>query len=200
MSKADLPLLTFSDAVAFEVWMAEQGTGSPGCWLRFAKKGAPEATLAKSEAIDAALAHGWIDGQLGRLDGPYFKTRFTPRKAGSAWSKLNRERAERLIAAGRMTAAGQAEVDRAKADGRWARAYDAQSRAEEPADFIQALDADPAGRAFYDGLNAANRFAALYRIQQAKTPQKRAAKIAAIVARLARREAFHPLKTGKSRS
>jgi uncharacterized protein YdeI (YjbR/CyaY-like superfamily) len=123
MASDELPLLTFPDASAFEAWLAAQPENAPGAWLRFAKKGAPEATISKSDAIDCALAHGWVDGQLGRVDEHFFKTRFTPRRPRSAWSQVNRERVEKLLIAGRIRPRGQAQIDRAKTDGRWAAAY-----------------------------------------------------------------------------
>lgn len=187
-----LPLLAFADVQAFEAWLAAQPVESAGAWLKFAKAGAPEPTLGKSEAIDSAIAHGWIDGQLGRVDGHYFKTRFTPRKARSAWSQVNRERAERLIAEGRMTVAGLAQVEAAKADGRWDAAYAPQSRATVDDDLAAALAARPEAQALFEALDSANRYAVLYRIRQARTPERRAAKIAEIVAMLARGETFHP--------
>ena len=104
MPTPDLPLLAFPDGEAFEAWLADQPTTAAGAWVKFAKPGAPEATLSKSDAIDSALAYGWIDGQLGRVDEHYYKVRFTPRKNRSAWSQVNRERVERLIADGRMKA------------------------------------------------------------------------------------------------
>jgi uncharacterized protein YdeI (YjbR/CyaY-like superfamily) len=190
----ELPLLTFLTPDDFEAWLACQPDGAAGAWLKFAKQGAPEPTLSKSDAIDTALAHGWIDGQIGRVDDHYFKTRFTPRRAGSAWSQINRERIERLTAAGRMTPRGRMQVDQAKTDGRWDAAYAPQGRAVPDADLEAALDAVPAARAFFDALDSANRYAVLYRVHQAKTPDKRAAKIADMVAKLARGEAFHPPK------
>jgi uncharacterized protein YdeI (YjbR/CyaY-like superfamily) len=192
MLETDLPLLTFADAAAFERWLDDHGASSPGVWLRFAKQGAPETTVSKSDAIDCALAYGWVDGQLGRLDQHFFKTRFTPRRARSAWSQLNRERVERLERAGRMRPAGTAQVELAKADGRWAAAYAGQSTASPDADLDAALDAEPAARRLFDALDAANRFAVLYRVQQAKTPEKRAAKIADLVAMLRRDQTLHP--------
>ncbi len=199
MTSDDLPLLVFCDAEAFEAWLAGQPPGAAGAWLKFAKAGAMEATLSKSDAIDCALAHGWIDGQIGRVDGHYFKTRFTPRKARSAWSQMNCERAERLIALGKMTPAGLAEVKRAKADGRWEAAYAPQARAAPDEDLLAALDAQPGAREFFDNLDSANRYAVLYRVHHAKGPEKRAAKIAEIVARLAAGQAFHPLAKRRSR-
>jgi uncharacterized protein YdeI (YjbR/CyaY-like superfamily) len=188
----ELPLLTFSDAAAFEAWLGDQPDGAAGAWLRFSKQGAPEPTLRKSDAIDCALAHGWIDGQLGPCDAYYFKTRFTPRKPRSAWSQMNCERVERLLVAGRMTPRGQAEIDRAKTDGRWAAAYAPQSQAAPDDDLNAALDAEPSARALFDALDSANRYAVLYRVHQAKTPERRAAKIAEMVAKLARGETLHP--------
>jgi uncharacterized protein YdeI (YjbR/CyaY-like superfamily) len=188
----DLPLLTFRDAEAFGAWLADQPRAAAGAWLKFSKSGAPEPTLSKADAIDSALAYGWIDGQLGRVDEQYFKVRFTPRKARSAWSQVNRERVERLIAMGRMTPGGLAEVARAQKDGRWESAYASQGRATADPDLLAALDAQPAARRFFDSLDAANRYAVLYRVQQAKSPEKRAAKIGELVERLALGETFHP--------
>ena len=191
MVNADLPLLTFVDAPAFEAWLANQPVDCPGAWLRFAKQGAAEPTVSKSDAIDSALAHGWIDSQLGRVDEHYFKTRFTPRRARSAWSQVNRERVETLTASGRMTPRGQALVDAAKADGRWDRAYAPQGKAAPDADLDAALDQNPAARSAFDTLDAANRYAVLYRVQTA-APAKRAVKITNLVDILARGETIHP--------
>ena len=192
MPRDGLPLLTFADAEALRRWLDGQGETSPGAWLRFAKKGAPEATVGKSDAIDCALAYGWVDGQLGSMDVHYFKTRFSPRRPGSAWSQINRERVEKLEQAGLMHPRGRAQVDQAKADGRWASAYAGQSKAAPDADLDAALNAAPAARELFDALDSANRFAILYRVQQAKTPQKRAAKIAEMVAMLSRGDTIHP--------
>jgi len=194
LPKPNLPLLAFPDAAAFEAWLADQPDGAAGAWLAFAKAGAPTATLSKSEAIDSALAYGWIDGQLGRVDEHYYKVRFTPRQDRSAWSQVNRARVERLAAAGRMTPQGLAQVARAKADGRWDAAYAPQGRATVDPDLSAALDAHPDARRFFDGLDAANRYAVLYRVHQAKGPEKRAAKIAEMVSRLAAGQAFHPVR------
>jgi uncharacterized protein YdeI (YjbR/CyaY-like superfamily) len=194
MASADLPLLTFRDAAAFEAWLETQPANAAGAWLRFAKQGAAEVTVAKSDAIDSALAHGWIDGQLGRVDANFFKTRFTPRKPRSAWSQINCERVERLIVAGRMTPRGLAQVTLAQSDGRWARAYAPAAVASPDAELRAALDAAPSASAFFERLDSANRYAVLYRIQQTKTPEKRTAKIVELVAMLARNEAIHPLR------
>ena len=199
MPEDDLPLLTFADAESLRRWLDEQGEASPGAWLRFAKQGARESTVSKSDAIDCALAYGWVDGQLGRVDAHFFKTRFTPRRPRSAWSQINCERVEKLEAAGRMHPRGRAQVDQAKADGRWTAAYAGQSEAAPDADLKAALDAEPAARELFAGLDSANRFAILYRVQQAKTPEKRAAKIAEMVAMLRRGDTIHPRKAKRSR-
>jgi uncharacterized protein YdeI (YjbR/CyaY-like superfamily) len=199
MPDADLPLLTFADAAEFERWLDEHGESAPGAWLRFARQGAPETTVSKSDAIDSALAYGWVDGQLGRIDEAFFKTRFTPRRPRSVWSQANRERVEQLERAGRMRPAGRRQVELAKADGRWAAAYARQSQAAPDPDLDAALDAEPAARRLFDALDAANRFAVLYRVHQARTPQKRAAKIAELVAMLARGETLHPRRARRGR-
>ena len=165
--------------------------GGIGAWLRFAKKGAGVASLTKAEAIDAALCHGWIDGQLDKYDAESWLIRFTPRKARSKWSEVNRTRAEELIAAGRMRQRGLAEVDRAKADGRWAAAYAPASSARVPEDLAQALAANPKAAAFFATLTGANRYAVLYRIGAVKRAETRARKIAAFVAMLERGETIH---------
>ena len=198
LPQADLPLLTFADAESLRRWLDEQGETSPGAWLRFAKPGAPVPTVSKSDAIDCALAYGWVDGQLGSIDAHYFKTRFTPRRPNSAWSQLNCQRVERLERAGLMHPRGRAQVDQAKADGRWAAAYAGQAKAAPDADLTAALDAEPAARAQFDALDAANRFAVLYRVQQARTLEKRAAKIAELVRLLSRGETIHPRRSKRS--
>lgn len=194
MAAADLPLLAFVDVAAFEAWLAAQPEGARGAWLLFARQGAAQTTILKTDAVDCALAYGWIDGQLGAVDDQHFKTRFTPRRPRSAWSQINCERAEQLIAVGRMTPRGLAEIDRAKSDGRWDAAYASQAIATPDDDCLAALAADPAASAFFGALNAANRYAVLYRVQQTKSPAKRAAKITELVAKLGRGEAFHPAR------
>lgn len=186
-----LPILAFADAAALETWLEAQPAQSPGLWLKIARKGAGTASVSKSEAIDAALCHGWIDGQLGRYDETAFLVRFTPRRSRSKWSEVNVRRAEALIAAGRMRPAGLAQVERAKADGRWADAYAPQSRAEVPPDLQAALDGAPAAAALFARLKGANRYASLYRIADAKRPETRARRIAAFVEMLDRGETVH---------
>ena len=189
--RAGLPILPFVDAAAFEAWLAAAPADSPGLWLKLAKDGAGCASLSKAEAIDAALCHGWIDGQLHPYDECWWLTRFTPRKRQSKWSQKNRERAEQLMAEGRISAAGRAAIDAAKADGRWDAAYASASRIEVPEDLRAALDANPEAAAFFATLTGANRYAVLYRIGAVKKPETRARKIADFVAMLARHETLH---------
>jgi uncharacterized protein YdeI (YjbR/CyaY-like superfamily) len=197
MRSDELPLLTFSNPTAFRRWLEAQSLTSQGAWLKFARKGAPEATISKSDAIDLGLAHGWIDGQLGRVDEFYFKTRFTPRKPKSAWSKLNCERVEKLIGSGQMTQQGLAQVDAAKEDGRWEAAYPAQSTATLHADLQAALDRDPCARRVFHTLDSANRYAINYRVHQAKTAEKRQAKIVEFMEMLRRGETIHPRRVAR---
>jgi uncharacterized protein YdeI (YjbR/CyaY-like superfamily) len=160
--------------------------------LEIARAGALEATIGYDEAVEIALCYGWIDGQKKAKDAMCWLQRFTPRRPRSLWSKVNRARAEALIAAGRMQPSGQAEIDRAKADGRWDAAYDSARTAAMPADLQAALDAQPKAGAFFSTLDAANRYAVLWRVQTAKKPETRARRIETLVAMLARGEKIHP--------
>jgi uncharacterized protein YdeI (YjbR/CyaY-like superfamily) len=200
MSTADaethkgLPIRLFVDQAAFEQWLAAEPRASKGTWLRLAKKGSGLTTVTKSEAIDAALCHGWIDGQLDKFDEGSWLVRFTPRKRASRWSEVNRVRALALVEDGRMAPTGLAEIEAAKTDGRWEAAYAPASRAEVPADLQAALDQSPAARAFFATLTGANRYAILYRIGSAKKPETRVRRIAEFVSMLERGETVHGSK------
>ncbi len=187
----DLPILSFADLAAWEDWLAAQPGDAAGMWLKIAKAGNAASALTKAQAIDAALCHGWIDGQIDKYDEAWFLTRFTPRKRASKWSENNRKRAEQLIADGRVAPAGLAEIERARADGRWDAAYAPASTASEPDDLRAALDADPQARAFFDTLTGANRYAILYRVQTANKPETRSSRIARFVAMCAAGETLH---------
>jgi uncharacterized protein YdeI (YjbR/CyaY-like superfamily) len=189
--KAGLPVLGFQDRRALESWLEKEGGGSQGIWLKLAKKESGQASVSKAEAIDAALCFGWIDGQLDKYDEKSWLIRFTPRRPRSKWSERNRTRALELIAEGRMRPEGLAEIEAAKADGRWEAAYAPQSSIEVPPDFQAALDANPKASAFFATLKGANRYAILYRIGEAKKPETRAARIAKFVAMLERGETLH---------
>jgi uncharacterized protein YdeI (YjbR/CyaY-like superfamily) len=187
--KDGLPFLEFADAEAFDRWLAAN-ISSRGLWVKFAKKRGGAATLTKAEAIDCALCHGWIDGQLGRLDDNYFLTRFTPRKASGRWSANNRKRASELVAEGRMRPRGLAEIEAAKSDGRWQAAYPSATAAKTPPDFAAALAGSPKAAAFFAALDGANRYALMYRLHHAK-PELRERRIAEFIAMLERGETFH---------
>jgi uncharacterized protein YdeI (YjbR/CyaY-like superfamily) len=182
----------FASAEWFEAWLAEQHATSDGLWIRFAKKASGIPTVVYAEAVEASLRYGWIDGQVKRLDEDYYVQRFTPRRARSRWSKINCAKAEALIARGAMEPAGLAEVERAKADGRWDAAYDAPSTATVPEDLRAALDGDPKASAFFETLDSNNRYAILHRIQEAKRAETRARRIEKFVAMLSRGETIHP--------
>jgi uncharacterized protein YdeI (YjbR/CyaY-like superfamily) len=187
-----LPVMTFESTDAWDTWLAAHHADSPGLWLKIAKKGAAGRTVSYSDALDVALCHGWIDGQKGRHDDEYWLQRFTPRKPGSNWSKINTERAAALIESGRMRPAGLREVERAQADGRWEQAYESQSRVTVPEDLARALAANERARAFFATLDSANRYAILYRIGTAKKPETRAKRIDTFVAMLSEHKKIHP--------
>ena len=189
--RAGLPIIGFENAAAFDAWLAAEPRTSKGVWLKLAKKGAAVASLSKADAIDAALCHGWIDGQLDKYDDVSWLVRFTPRKRASKWSEINRTRASELIEAGAMRSAGLAEVEAAKADGRWDAAYAPASTAQVPPDLQAALDAAPLAAAFFATLKGANRYAILYRIGTAKKPETRAKRITDFVVMLERGETVH---------
>ncbi len=191
---AETSPVLFKNAKAFETWLRKHHASSDGLWLKIAKRGAEEPSVSYAEAVEIALCWGWIDGQKKSLDAQHYLQRFTPRRARSIWSKVNVEKVAALIEAGRMQAPGHAQIEAAKADGRWAKAYDSARTATVPEDLQAALDAEPQARAFFATLNAANRYAVLWRIQTAVKPETRARRIAQLVAMLARGEAVHIFK------
>lgn len=190
--KQGLPIVPFESSAAWEAWLAEHHASSSGLWLKIAKKASGIRTVTHAEALDGALCYGWIDGQRDRFDDEYFLQRFTPRRPRSRWSKVNVEKVARLMEAGRMKPAGLREVERAKADGRWGAAYEAQSKATVPDDLRRALDEAPEAAAFFGTLNRANRYAILYRIADAKRPETRARRIEKFVAMLAEGKKLYP--------
>lgn len=192
-ASVDLPELVVADAAKWRTWLSSHHTDSEGVWLVLAKKGTTRPTaLTYDKALDEAICFGWIDGQLGRRDDTTFRRRFTPRQARSAWSQRNVAIAERLRAAGRMHRSGEKEIAKAKKDGRWATAYAGQAKADAPADLAAALKADPRALAMFQTLTSANRYAILYRIENAKKQETRARRIDQFVEMLARGETIHP--------
>ncbi len=191
----DIPTLTVADAEAWRSWLADHHADQSGVWLVLARKGTVDPTsLSYDQALDEALCHGWIDGQRRSRDAGTFVQRFTPRRARSPWSERNVGHVERLIKQRRMQPAGTAEVERAKADGRWQAAYAGQRTIAVPEDLAAALAAQPTALAMFEILTSQNRYAILYRIDGAKRADTRARRIEQFVAMLARGETIHPQK------
>jgi uncharacterized protein YdeI (YjbR/CyaY-like superfamily) len=191
----ELPELTVTDIQAWREWLSEHQDGSVGVWLVLAKKHTTEPTsLTYDQALDEALCHGWIDGQLRRRNEITYCRRFTPRRTQSPWSARNVSIITRLIGEGRMHPAGMTEVDRAQADGRWDAAYAGQAGIEVPSDLAAALAAEPRAQAMFDILTSQNRYAVLYRIANAKRAETRARRITQFVGMLARGETVYPQK------
>jgi len=185
----DLPVKPFRSAAAFEKWLAAHPDA--GVWIKIAKKGSGIASITHAEAIDVALCHGWIDGQRRGCDDTYFLQRFTPRRPRSLWSRINIGHVQRLTDAGRMCAGGLREVEAARADGRWDAAYAGAATMEVPDELTAALAKNRKARDFFATLNKTNRYAVCWRVQTAKTPATRAARIEKLVAMLARGDKFH---------
>lgn len=191
------PVLTIPDAAAFEAWLSGHHAQSTAVWVKLAKKASPTRTVSYVEAVEVALCWGWIDGQSGAWDASFSLQRFSPRRARSRWSQINRDRVARLNDTGRMQAPGLAAVEAARDDGRWDAAYAPPSRIEVPDDLRAALDAVPAAATFFATLDATNRYAVLYRTQDAKRPETRARRIVQFVEMLARGETLYPPKKGR---
>jgi uncharacterized protein YdeI (YjbR/CyaY-like superfamily) len=179
-----LPTIAFASAAAWEEWLEANHAVSDGVWIKMAKKDAGIESVRYPEVLESALCFGWIDGRREALDERCFLQRYTPRRSRSRWSRINRDKALRLIEEGRMRPSGLAEVERAKADGRWAAAYAGQKTSTVPDDLQRELDARPQAKAFFAGLNSQNRYAILYRLQDAKKPETRARRLAQFVAML----------------
>lgn len=191
---ADDGLLTtfFVSQAAWEGWLADNHNAFEGVWIKMAKKGTGIDSVRYPEVLESALCFGWIDGRREALDERHFLQRFTPRRPRSRWSRINRDTVGRLIAEGRMHAAGLAEVERAKQDGRWKAAYEGQRTSTVPDDLQRELDARPRARAFFAELSSQNRYAIIYRLHDAKRPETRARRLAKFVAMLEAGEAIHP--------
>jgi uncharacterized protein YdeI (YjbR/CyaY-like superfamily) len=193
-----LPELLVTDVSVWRRWLKAHHEDR-GVWLVLAKKGTTEPTrLTYDEALEEALCHGWIDGQIGRRDASTYRQRFTPRRARSAWSQRNVVLIERLLAEGRVLPAGAAAVAQAKADGRWQATYPGQKTIEVPDDLAAALSQEPTAKAMFETLTSQNRYAVLYRIHEAKRSDTRARRIERFVAMLARGETIHPQRRGRS--
>lgn len=197
MTVTKAPILSFMDVVAIEAYMSGEPAQSTGFWLKLSKIGAPEATIRKDEAIEAALCCGWIDGQLDKFDEHHFLIRMTPRRMGSRWSAKNRDTAECMAREGRLKANGLEQIEWAKTDGRWDAAYQSQGKAETPSDLLTALARNAKAERFFETLDRANRYAIIYRVSDVKLPETRSRRIAQYVEMLARGETIHPTKAKK---
>jgi uncharacterized protein YdeI (YjbR/CyaY-like superfamily) len=187
----DLPILLFALPRELEAWLEENHASAEGLWLKIAKKGSGMQSVTYAEALELALCFGWIDSQKRGFDDRHFLQRFTPRRPRGKWSRINRDKAEALIAAGEMRAVGLAEVEAAKADGRWEAAYAGQRTAEVPADLRRELDRSKAAREFFATLDSANRYAILYRLGEAKKPETRERRLRKFIEMLERGEKIH---------
>jgi len=193
-SKSDTVATLFKSAKAFDTWLNKHHVTSDGLWLKIAKKGAGKPSVTYAEAVEIALCWGWIDGQKKGLDDQHFLQRFTPRRARSIWSKINVDKVAALIEAGRIQPSGQAQIDAAKTDGRWGRAYDSARTSSVPDDLRAALEARPKANAFFATVSASNRYAVLWRVQTAVKPETRAKRIVKLVEMLEHGEVVHIFK------
>jgi uncharacterized protein YdeI (YjbR/CyaY-like superfamily) len=187
----ELPILLFATPPDLEAWLEENHARPEGFWLKVAKKGSGEQSVTYAEALELALCFGWIDSQKRGLDEKFFLQRFTPRRPRGRWSRINRDKAEELLAAGSVRAAGLAEMEAAKADGRWEAAYEGQRTAKVPEDLQRELDSSKAAREFFARLDSANRYAIVYRLNDAKKPETRERRLRKFVAMLERGEKIH---------
>lgn len=185
------PVLWFETQNDWDKWLAKNHPESNGVWLKIAKKGKGVTSVNYAEALDVAICYGWIDGQKQKFDDQFFLQKFTPRRPRSLWSKINREKVENLIAAGKMKPAGMAEVDAAKSDGRWDAAYDSPGNMTVPEELQAALDANPTANAFFETLNKTNRYSFCFRVQTARNPEIRKTRIEKLIAMLENGEKFH---------
>lgn len=187
----ELDIEYFADGGEFRQWLVEHHNASPGIWLKMAKKTSPYSSIDYDQALDVALCFGWIDSLPRKVDNNFFLRKFSPRTARSPWSKRNVEIVARLESAGLLEPAGIAAIEKAKADGRWERAYDGAAQAEVPQDFLDALVLNPQAQAFYETLNSTNRYTIFYRLQEAKRPETRARRIEKFISELAEGKKFH---------
>jgi uncharacterized protein YdeI (YjbR/CyaY-like superfamily) len=186
-----MELLAFASQDEFEAWMEANHATADGVWIKVAKKGTGIESVHPPQALDVALCFGWIDGQRRSIDDTFYEQKYTPRRARSKWSKINVEKVAALIEAGKMRPSGLAEIERAKADGRWDAAYDSPSRIAVPPDLQAELDKRPVAAANFAALKSTNRYAILYRLHDAKRPETRARRLAQFVEMLERGETLH---------
>jgi uncharacterized protein YdeI (YjbR/CyaY-like superfamily) len=193
MKQTERPVLAFANKKKWSDWLAKQHEKSSGIWLKLAKKDSGIPSVTYDEAVDAALCYGWIDGQKKGYDDKYWLQKFTPRGPKSIWSRINTEKAERLIASGEMKPAGMTAIESARQDGRWEAAYASQKNSSIPEDFQAALDQNAKAKAFFSTLKSAERYSILFRIHNAKRPETRARRIQQFVEMLERNEKVRTL-------
>ncbi|WEK55946.1 MAG: YdeI/OmpD-associated family protein [Candidatus Cohnella colombiensis] len=189
---SDLPVMSFADQLSFESWLYSNCDTSPGIRLQIAKKNSGVVTVSYDEALESALCYGWVDSQKEKFDEKMWVQRFTPRRANSIWSKVNKDKAELLITNGRMKPSGFNAIEVAKKNGQWDKAYESQSIASIPEDFAIELERNVKAKAFYDTLNSQNKYAILFRIHNVKKQETRAKRIQQFVAMLEKGEKIYP--------
>jgi uncharacterized protein YdeI (YjbR/CyaY-like superfamily) len=197
--KVEPEVMAFESAAAFERWLEGASELTQGIWLKLAKKGSGVASVTYAEAVDVGLCHGWIDGQAKSVDATYYMQRFTPRRKNSVWSKINIGKVAVLIANGRMRPGGLAEIERAKADGRWAAAYDGPATMDVPAELVVALEGSPQAKALFESLDKTNRYALCFRVHTAVKPATKASRVAKVIEMLETGELPYPVKSSKTK-
>jgi uncharacterized protein YdeI (YjbR/CyaY-like superfamily) len=195
-----LPVKLFKSAAAWESWLTRYDASAAGLWLKLGKGSSAKQTVSYQDALEAALCHGWIDGQKKTFSESHWLQKFTPRGARSIWSRQNREKAERLTRTGRMRPAGLRAIELAKANGRWDTAYDGQETARPPRELLAALKRSPAAQSFFASLDSRNRYAILFRIHNARLPATRKSRIEKFVLMLGRGETIYPVRKKKDRA
>ncbi len=188
----NLPVMTFESQQSWEVWLAEHHADTQGIWLKIAKKATDIASVSYAQALESAICYGWIDGQKASFDDQHWLQKFTPRRPKSIWSKVNCDAAMILLATGKMQPAGIRQIELAKADGRWETAYESQSQITIPADLQSELDKNQQAKEFFNTLDSRNRYAVLFRIQMAKKPETRVARIQKFVEMLSKHQKIYP--------
>ena len=191
MPADNLQIISFESPSKWAEWLEVNPTEPSGVWLRFFKKNSGILSITYAEALDEALCYGWIDGQVKKYDEKSWLQKFTPRRAKSLWSKINTQHVERLVNAGKMKAAGLEEIERAKRDGRWQRAYDSSKNSTIPEDFLERLEKNPKAKAAFETLNKTNLYSIAFRLQTAAKPETREKRLKAILEMLSKGEKFH---------
>jgi uncharacterized protein YdeI (YjbR/CyaY-like superfamily) len=191
MNKPDYPIISFKDSTLWSEWLEKNHVAIQGVWVKFYKKHSKVQSISYAEAVEVGLCFGWIDSQMKPFDENSYLQKFTPRRSKSIWSKINTQRIERLIKEGKMRPSGMAQVEMAKADGRWEKAYNSLSTMEIPEDFLKALEMDKKAKSYFEKLNKSNVYAIVWRLQTAKKPETRDRRMKAILEMLSKGEKFY---------